>query len=119
MYPSETSLIPVTVALARFVENNGLFSMMGQYPYWYLGVPFRFLTGPIIPLLQLFFHRTFPNVSLFSITIYIVLFGFLLSAIGWGFLVGKIQNSNFWYWLFGIYHFTSSSLAFIFFTYSK
>jgi len=108
MYPSETSLIPVTVALARFVENNGLFSMMGQYPYWYLGVPFRFLTGPIIPLLQLFFHRTFPNVSLFSITIYIVLFGFLLSAIGWGFLVGKIQNSNFKIQIFGIGH-----LAFI------
>lgn len=40
MFPPETSLIPVTITLARFVEANGLTSMRGRRPrerrvfYW-------------------------------------------------------------------------------------
>lgn len=48
MYPPQTSLMPVQVALARFLEQGG--DIFVNYPYWYLGTtPFRYLTGPIPP----------------------------------------------------------------------
>ena len=95
MYPSQTSLIPVTVSLARFVETNGLSAFGNNYPYWYLGTtPFKFLTGPILPNLIVILHRLFSNISLFTITIAILAISFLLSAVGWGILIKKIQNSK-------------------------
>lgn len=55
-YPASTSLLPVTVTLAEFFKANGFLhlSFLGGlklYPYWYLGTPFAFLTGPVTPLL--------------------------------------------------------------------
>ena len=109
MYPPETSLIPATIALSRFVEINGLSSMFGNYPFWYLGsTPFRFLTGPLVPLTLTLIHNFFKDVSLFDITIWIIVVTYVISAIGWGILVGKIQNPNFKFLIFGIGH-----LAFI------
>ena len=93
MYPSETSLIPVTVALTKFLETNGLKAIFSNYPYWYLGsTPFRFLTGPIIPVFLSIFHKLLPNTSLFILTIYLIAFSFLLSAFGWTILWFQVSS---------------------------
>ena len=92
MYPPETSLIPVTVALARFVEVNGFASMFGHYPYWYLGVPYQYITGPIIPLLQTFLHQVLSGFSLFEITYLLLLLSFIAGAVGWVLLVKNIRK---------------------------
>ncbi len=94
MYPPETSLIPVTVALARFVEANGIASMFGHYPYWYLGVPYQYLTGPIVPLLQIFLRQISTRLSLFEITYLLLLLSFLASIFGWGLLAKKISGKR-------------------------
>ena len=53
MFPTQTSLIPIGVALARFLGERGLTAFSSNYPYWYLGTtPFRFLTGPVVPILN-------------------------------------------------------------------
>ncbi len=92
MFPPETSLIPATVALARFIETNGLASMFSWYPYWYLGVPYQYLTGPVIPLLQTFLHQVLSGFSLFEITYLLLLLSFLASIVGWGLLAKKISG---------------------------
>lgn len=90
MYPPQTSLIPVTVALARFAENNGFSSL---YPYWYLGsTPFRFLTGPVTPWLLVGVRKLFSDASLFSLSIFLVGAGILLGSLGWGILAAKISK---------------------------
>ncbi|MFV1917276.1 MAG: hypothetical protein ACC618_02250 [Patescibacteria group bacterium] len=110
MFPTETSLIPVTVALARFIESNGIASMLGEYPYWYLGVPYQYLTGPIVPLLQVFLHRVLPGLSLFEITYILLFLSFLASVFGWFWLVVKIQKVR-----FKLFSFSTGHLAFIIF----
>lgn len=92
MYPAQTSLIPVTVSVASFVERYGLKALMGNYPYWYLGIPAKYLLGPIVPVFSVFVHNIFPNVSLFSITMYLVLVSLIIGACGWGLLVKKISG---------------------------
>lgn len=94
MYPAQTSLIPVTVAIARFLQTNGFGAFGSIYPYWYLGVAFRYLSGPVIPLLITGLTSIFPNLSLFSITIYLVFFSFGLAAVGWGILATKISGNR-------------------------
>lgn len=94
MYPAQTSLIPVTVAITRFLESNGFSSFFGVYPYWYLGVPARYLAGPVVPFLLIGLHKILPNVTLFSITIYLIIFSFLASAAGWGVLAKRITGKR-------------------------
>jgi len=95
MYPAQTSLIPATVAIARFLEINGLSSFFRTYPYWYLGTtPLRFLTGPVVPLLITGIHKALPGVSLFSISIYLIWLSFFLGALGWGILVKQISKNK-------------------------
>lgn len=95
MFPSQTSLIPVTVALVRFFEANGPPAFTQDYPYWYLGsTPYKFLIGPVLPFFSSLVHMLVPHVSLFNITIYIVLLAFILSAIGWGVLVALISKNK-------------------------
>jgi len=94
MFPPETSLIPVTIALARFVEANGLTSMLGWYPHWYLGVPYQYLTGPIIPLLQVFLHNVLPGFSLFDVSYLLLILSFIASVVGWGVLAKKISGKR-------------------------
>ncbi|MEK7113099.1 MAG: hypothetical protein AAB875_07355 [Patescibacteria group bacterium] len=94
MYPAQTSLIPVTVAIARFWETNGFGAFGSIYPFWYLGVAFRYLSGPVIPLLITGLKSILPNVSLFSITIYLVFFSFGLAVVGWGILATKISGNR-------------------------
>ena len=97
MYPPQTSLIPATVSLLRFFESNGFSAFIKDYPYWYLGsTPYRFLIGPVLPILSHFLRLTLrlnaDSVSLFNITIYFVIVSFLLSAIGWTVLVIRISD---------------------------
>lgn len=94
MFPPQTSLIPVTVAIARFLEVNGLASFFGHYPYWYLGVPARYLAGPIVPTVLLITHNLVSDISLFSISIYLIGLSFLAAAIGWTWLVKKITKNQ-------------------------
>ena len=95
MSPPQTSLIPTAVALTKFLEVHGFSAFNINYPFWYLGsTPYKFLIGPLIPVLLSFIHRILINSNLFSITIYLVLFSILISALGWGILVYKVQNEK-------------------------
>lgn len=95
MFPSQTSLIPVAVALAKFIETNGFKSFFEIYPYWYFGVPFRYLTGPFVPSLLILIHKTLPFLSLFDISIYITILFLILSSLGWGILAFAFcKNKN-------------------------
>src|SRR3972149_4021503 len=59
MYPSQTSLIPVAVAVVRFIES-GHSLWNSWYPYWYLGLPAKFILGPAVPALLVLVHRILP-----------------------------------------------------------
>lgn len=81
MYPAQTSLIPVQVALVRFIEQGG--SILANYPYWYLGTtPFRYLTGPILPSVLAVLHRLLPNFSLFEIMFGVIGISWVVGGIG-------------------------------------
>ena len=102
MYPSEASLIPVTIALTKFVEEylgSSWFSILSLgkawFPYWYLGTPYRYLTGPLVPIVLSLLHEISPDSTLFNLTFILIGFTYLLSIVGWLFLVKRIQNSNF------------------------
>lgn len=43
-----TSLIPTVLALANFFASN--FPNISWYPYWYLGNPYQYLIGPVVPV---------------------------------------------------------------------
>lgn len=101
MYPSQTSLIPVTVAVAKFYElilhKYGVFSLVfGQhwYPYWYLGVPLRYISGPVEPLFMTLIHAVVPGSSLFNIATLVVILSLILTSIGWAVLVRQITKDK-------------------------
>ena len=87
IYPAQTSLIPVQIALARFLGSFDSFqslriNVFGNYPYWYLGTtPYRYLTGPIIPSILVGLHKIFSFLSLFEI---------MLGLLGMVWVVGGI-----------------------------
>lgn len=96
MYPPQTSLIPVTVALSRFFEEQGLSAFFENYPFWYLSsTPYRYLTGPIIPLISASLHKVLSDVTLFDITIWLVIVSYVISVFGWLILINKIRDSRF------------------------
>ncbi len=95
MFPSQTSLIPIAVALTRFLETNGLNSFSLNYPYWYLGTtPFKYLAGPIVPLVLATLHQAMPFISLFNLSIYLIFVSFVVSIIGWGLLIKAITHDR-------------------------
>ena len=102
MFPPQTSLIPVTVAVARFTEefisSEGWLATLklagAWYPYWYLGVPFRYLTGPIVPLFLFIARKILPNASLFTSSIYLLGISFAMGAFGWGAFSAKVTKSK-------------------------
>lgn len=74
-----TSLVPTIVEITDFIETN--WPHIWWFPNWYLGVPLRFVTGPIVPLLTIMLGK----ISGLSIeTSYILLIGSLwtLGSIG-------------------------------------
>lgn len=113
MYPTQTSLIPVAVALARFLGERGLSAFTSNYPYWYLGTtPFNFLTGPIIPGITVLFNTLISGTSYFDILIYLIIISCLASAIGWALLVSKIKGEKLTFAPFVIYFLIFSILPF-------
>ncbi|MDP2649496.1 MAG: hypothetical protein Q8P10_01490 [bacterium] len=91
IYPPQTSLIPVTVAIARFVENHGF---TGIYPFWYLGVPVKFLAGPIIPSLLVGLHKLLPAFSFFDLSYALIFVSFIVGAFGWGMLTWMLSKNK-------------------------
>jgi len=94
VYPAQTSFIPIQVALARFLENSGVRAAFGEYPYWYLGVPFRYLSGPILAPFLAVLHRVLPNLSLFEIFFFLIALGFLLGVAGVYLLVRELSKEK-------------------------
>lgn len=91
MYPPQTSLLPVTSALASFAESHGFFSW---YPHWYLGNPFNYLTGPVMPSLLIILHKILPSLSLLAISQYLNILISLLSPLGWGLFAAKFSGKK-------------------------
>ncbi|MFC1625953.1 hypothetical protein ACFL1Q_02850 [Patescibacteria group bacterium] len=94
IFPPQTSLIAVTVALVRFLESTGATAWGSVYPYWYLGTTaYKFLIGPVIPIVASFIHNLYPGLSLFNVMIYIVAFSFVISILGWSTLSFLISGN--------------------------
>lgn len=93
MFPAQTSMMPVHVALARFLGQGG--NILGDYPYWYLGTtPYRYLTGPIIPSLLVFFHKVFPMLSLFDLLLLLTATAWLVGTVAILLLVKQLEGSK-------------------------
>src|SRR4030066_91324 len=76
MFPAQTSLIPVQIALIRFLEAHGWQAIFANFPYWYLdSTPFRYLSGPILPIITISLHRVLPNLGFFP---FVLIFYFRL-----------------------------------------
>lgn len=98
MFPSQTSLIPVQVALARFLTNQGWQAAFKPYPYWYLGTtPFRYLTGPILPGILVFFSRL-TNCSLFETMFGLIALSWLFGSFGLYLLVKELGDRKVAFW---------------------
>ncbi|MDP3954895.1 MAG: hypothetical protein Q8Q15_00850, partial [bacterium] len=83
MFPAQTSLIPVQIALARFLENQGWQAIFSDYPYWYLGTtPFMYLTGPILPIILAVLHQLLPTLSLFDFVWIILSICWIIGGLG-------------------------------------
>ncbi len=96
MYPSQTSFIPVQVALSHFLENHGLSAAFGNYPYWYLGTtPFRYLTGPILPTFASTLHKIIPAFSLFEIMLFLTALCWLVGIIGVAWLAKNLAGKEY------------------------
>src|SRR3989344_4478698 len=92
IFPAQTSLIPATVAIARWIAANGF---GGLYPYWYLGTtPVKYLIGPVAPGVLVGFHKVLPGASLFDLSLWFLVSSFLLQALGWGLLVWKLSGKR-------------------------
>lgn len=95
MYPPPTSLIPVQIALIKFWETNSLGAIFKNFPYWYLGsTPYRYLTGPIIPLLARTLHQIFPARSLFEVYYWVILGFWLLGTAGVYFMAEELRTQG-------------------------
>lgn len=80
----QTSLIPITVSLIRYLEARGLIAFWENYPFWYLGsTDFRFLVGPVFPIFVVAIKKVFSQLSLFDITALVVFASYLLGIWGW------------------------------------
>lgn len=95
MFPAQTSFIPIQVALAKFLENQGWQAIFTNYPYWYLGTtPFRYLSGPILPLVLTFLHRCLPRFSFFELFFLLIGLGWIIGALGVYWLVRELKGNK-------------------------
>lgn len=84
----ETSLIPATIGLLKFFQENGFQSFFQNYPYWYLGeVPYRYLIGPITPLL-------INSDALINNLIYFIPLFILISSFGWAIFIASFNSQK-------------------------
>ncbi len=92
MFPTATSFIPVTVALARFIYEGG--NVFGHYPYWYLGsTPFRYLTGPVAPFV-LVLLKSVTGLGFFELSFFLIGFSIFFSSLGWGVFAKTLSGSR-------------------------
>jgi hypothetical protein len=95
MFPSSTSLIPATVSLLGFFNNNGFTSFFQNYPYWYYGsTPFKYLIGPVIPLIEYFLHLLFPTATIFTLVYWLIGLSIVVGLVGWIILIRQILKKD-------------------------
>ena len=91
MFPAQTSLIPVTVAITKYVAAHGF---GGNYPYWYLGTtPVKYLTGPVVPAVLIGLQSLFGTTNYFTWAILLVLVSQFIWAAGWFVFVKFLSGS--------------------------
>lgn len=78
MHP-DTSLYSSVIALCRFFIEN--YPHLSWYPEWYLGNPFRYLIGPVIPVLIYLIHLSGLSLSLAYVILIVSSFAFAASGI--------------------------------------
>ncbi|MBI2421155.1 MAG: hypothetical protein HYV38_03675, partial [Candidatus Levybacteria bacterium] len=92
MFPAQTSLIPITVAITKYVAARGF---GGNYPFWYLGTtPIKYLTGPIVPSALFGLKSLFQSTDYFSLAIALVFASQLIWAAGWFVFVKFLSGSS-------------------------
>jgi hypothetical protein len=80
-FPAQSSLMPIQIALSRFIEQGG--DIFGNYPYWYLGTtPFHNLTGPFVPGILALIHKILPDFSLFMIMFGVIGIVWVIGGVG-------------------------------------
>lgn len=87
MFPGTLSLLPVTVAVVTFIGEKGF---GGVYPFWYLGVPLRYLTGPIYPLAAFGLRHILPTLSWFEVVLLLTGISLVLGVLGMGVWVNHL-----------------------------
>lgn len=84
-------LIPTVIALSNFFILN--FPHVSWYPYWYLGNPFNYLIGPLVPFSLLILNKAFflpvPFAYFFLISL-----SFLIGASGLYFLIRSLGEEK-------------------------
>jgi len=78
MIPASLSMLPVTAILAEYINRSG---WSGIYPYWYLGAPLRYLTGPLVPGLLILTNRL-THQPFLTLTVWLIISGVIVGAIG-------------------------------------
>jgi len=87
-------LIPTVLALSSFFAEN--FPHISWYPYWYLGNPYHYLIGPVVPIALAVVQSSKFKVQSYDLYLGFILLSFVVGGIGIYFLlrdwrVGKLQ----------------------------
>jgi len=115
MYPAQTSFIPIHVALARFLEVQGWRAIFANYPYWYLETtPFRYLTGPILPIFLVVVHQLLPGLNFFEILLGLICITFSFGTTGVYLLVREMNGGRFSALLATVFYFFGPVIPFLF-----
>lgn len=115
MYPAQTSFFPIHIALARFLESQGWQAVFVNYPYWYLGTtPFRYLTGPVLPIFLAAVHRLLPGLNLFEIFLGLICITFPFGAVGVYLLVKEMNGGRSSALLATVFYFFGLIIPFLF-----
>src|SRR3989344_2599934 len=81
---AETSLVPTVIALSKFFAEN--FPNISWYPYWYLGNPYQFLIGPVVPALLSISNFKFQisnfQLSMTQIYYLLIMLSFIVGGLG-------------------------------------
>ncbi len=88
--------MPSIVALSGFFIDN--FPTIAWYPYWYLGNPFSYLIGPVVPVMLMIFSGIVPMAysgqALYHIYLGLIILSVLAGGIGIYLLVGEWEENK-------------------------
>lgn len=70
----QTSLIPTVIEITNFISQN--WPHIWWFPHWYLGVPLRYITGPVVPLFVSLISKSTEQTLEVSYLILLLLGGF-------------------------------------------